>query len=990
FWVGPWTLTSGWGALDTVLRSSKASGTTPVVYWYYWGDSISPDCVENGCDGRTRAQWTSMTATLAQHVKDQMGGAEVLIVLENEFNKQGITGAYAPTFDGYLEGVAKTLKAVPGVKLVLGFGAWGESAWTQFPKSAAQCEYIGFQMMRGSTRHTEAQYRDAAGQVAYFTSFIAQKFNKPSFLYDLALSSYPDARWEVIQAETLQGVFDNLVTAGQTGLQGVIYRSLRDHWMDPINYFGDAESHWGLQYSDGRAKPAWHVWKTAAAGGPAGPNVPGAFEAEAIPATTGGRQAESSASGGAAWNLWTNGELRAPLQADAAFDARITVVARGDVAAGVPPRMEVRLGQTLLQGFDVPPGYAPYVVDARIPAGGSTLVVAFMNDALVNGQDRNLVVDVVRVAAAPVNRAPTAAFALSGANLSWSVDASGSADPDGDALTYAWSFGDGATAAGREARHDYAAAGTYTVALTVSDGKASATATRSVTAVRPNAAPTAAFLVEGADLTWRFDASPSSDPDGDALAYAWDFGDGATATGPTATRAYAAPGAYEVRLTVSDGRESATAARAVQATQPNRAPVAAFAVSGANLTWTFDARATTDADGDALTYAWDFGDGTTGAGATPSHAYAAEGSYVVRLVASDGRLSSSASQAVTAVRPNRAPVATFGVSGSGLAWTFDAASSTDPDGDRLTYAWSFGDGATATGARVTHEYAPGSYTARLTVTDDRGASATAAQGVTAQPILSRVVEAESFTRKDNGAAFNDATASGGKAWLLWSNGGMSSAFASGYGKFVVEVVAKGDYASAWPTMELRADGALVATFTVDSATWKTFRAEVPFHGASRTLSVHFTNDAIVSGKDRNLRVDVVRVVPAPVAVEAETAARRDTGKAFSDAAASGGKGWTLWTNGAVAQDLVLPAGKWRITVVAAGEEAAGWPTMDVRVDGATIGTATVSSRALASYAFDATIATDGTHTVSAWFTNDFRAPGMDRNLRVDVIRLAPA
>ena len=657
FWVGPWMAQHGWNGLTNALETAKATGTTPVVYWYYWGDGISKSCVEYGCSGKSKAQWFSMTTTLAQHVRDRMGGAETLIVLENEFNKNDINGAYAPTFDGYLEKVAIELKGVSGVKLVLGFGAWNEAAWTQFPKAAAQSEYIGFQMMRGSTRHSEAQYRDAATQVAYFTNYIAQKFNKPSFLYDVALSSYPDAHWEVVQAETLQGIFDNLVTAGQTGLQGVIYRSLRDHYMDPINYFGDAESHWGLQYKDGRAKPAWHVWKAEASGGSTAPNVPGSFEAESLAATTGGRQNEAAASGGAAWNLWTNGELRATLRADAAMDARISVVARGDLAAGVSPRMEVRLGSTLLGAFDVPAGYATYAVDATLPAGASTLAVAFTNDALVNGQDRNLVVDVVRVAAAPVNRAPAAAFSATGADLQWSFDASASTDADGDALTYAWSFGDGATATGVKATRAYAAPGTYAVTLTVSDGKASATATRSVAATQPNRAPSAAFSVGGADLSWSFDARASSDPDGDALAYAWDFGDGNSGTGATASHQYAAGGSYVVRLTVSDGEAGAAATRTITAVRPNRAPDAQFGASGADATWTFDASASTDADGDALAYAWSFGDGTTATGRVVTKTYAAAGSYAVTLTVSDGKLDDAASRTVTATIPSFA--ATF-------------------------------------------------------------------------------------------------------------------------------------------------------------------------------------------------------------------------------------------------------------------------------------------------------------------------------------------
>jgi hypothetical protein len=267
FWVGEWMMSSGWSGFDNAMSTAKAAGVTPVVYWYYWGDSISPSCVQNGCSSKTRSEWTAMTSTLASHLRSTLGGAEVLIVLENEFNKNGITDSwYAPTFDAHLEAVAKTLKGVSGAKLVLGLGGWGEQQWTSFPRSAAQSDYIGFQAMRASTRDSESSYRAVADKSAYFTNLIAQKFNKPSFLYDLALSSYPDARWATLQAQTLDAIFAKLVSSGSTGLQGVVYRELKDHYMDPKNYFGNAESHWGLRTSSNAAKPAFDVWLKYAKG----------------------------------------------------------------------------------------------------------------------------------------------------------------------------------------------------------------------------------------------------------------------------------------------------------------------------------------------------------------------------------------------------------------------------------------------------------------------------------------------------------------------------------------------------------------------------------------------------------------------------------------------------------------------------------------------------------------------------------------------------
>ena len=74
--------------------------------------------------------------------------------------------------------------------------------------------------------------------------------------------------------------------------------------------------------------------------------------------------------------------------------------------------------------------------------------------------------------------------------------------------------------------------------------------------IRPNQAPLAvvdATIVEGyAPLEVRFDGGRTTDPDGDALSYAWDFGDGTQASGSTATHTYAQPGRYEVTLQVID------------------------------------------------------------------------------------------------------------------------------------------------------------------------------------------------------------------------------------------------------------------------------------------------------------------------------------------------------------------------------------------------------------------------------------------------------
>jgi PKD repeat protein len=70
--------------------------------------------------------------------------------------------------------------------------------------------------------------------------------------------------------------------------------------------------------------------------------------------------------------------------------------------------------------------------------------------------------------------------------------------------------------------------------------------------VQPNAPPTARFTFSCNALTCNFDASGSADSDGTIQAYSWNFGDGTTATGSTASHRYPQAAGYVVTLTVTD------------------------------------------------------------------------------------------------------------------------------------------------------------------------------------------------------------------------------------------------------------------------------------------------------------------------------------------------------------------------------------------------------------------------------------------------------
>jgi PKD repeat protein len=159
-----------------------------------------------------------------------------------------------------------------------------------------------------------------------------------------------------------------------------------------------------------------------------------------------------------------------------------------------------------------------------------------------------------------------------------------------------------------------------------------------VTAAPPaNVAPSAVFTSTVSNLALSVDGSGSTDADGTIASYAWDFGDGSTGTGKTASHTYAAAGTFAVKLTVTDNAGApGTVTRSVTVTAPvNSAPTAAFTSTAANLALSVDASTSTDAEGTIASYAWDFGDGTSGTGKTASHTYAAAGTYAVKLTVTD-------------------------------------------------------------------------------------------------------------------------------------------------------------------------------------------------------------------------------------------------------------------------------------------------------------------------------------------------------------------
>lgn len=253
------------------------------------------------------------------------------------------------------------------------------------------------------------------------------------------------------------------------------------------------------------------------------------------------------------------------------------------------------------------------------------------------------------------------------------------------------------------------------------------------------------------------------------------------------------------------------------------------------------------------------------------------------------------------------------------------------------------------------------------------------------------LEAESLALAGSkGQPYDDGSASGGRALLIWSNGAATGNVTTSAATSII-VRAKGDQCDGAPVMRVDLDGREVLRTPVPSTGWDSYSVPVPVPAGTHTVAVAFTNDHSKRGCDRNLRVDSVSFSAAPAAngsVEGEALALASwAGQAFDDASASAQRALLLWTNATASGSVSTPAAG-SISVRARGDQCDGAPLMTVQLNGGTVLDVVVSSSSWATYSAPIAVPA-GTHAIAVSFTNDHSNWGCDRNLRVDSISLSP-
>ncbi len=336
------------------------------------------------------------------------------------------------------------------------------------------------------------------------------------------------------------------------------------------------------------------------------------------------------------------------------------------------------------------------------------------------------------------------------------LDGSGSTDLNGDALTYDWSLSS-APAGSSAALSDPAAVmptfeadlpGSYVAELVVNDGTVDS-APDSVTIDTENSPPVAdagpdqtVFVTDTVTL----DGSASSDVDGDPLTFAWTLagvpqGSSATLFDPTAVNPsfdVDLPGSYVAELVVNDGTVDSNPDTITVDTE-NSPPVADAGPDQTVFvtdTVMLDGSASSDVDGDLLSFDWSLVSTPAGSFATigdpasvmPTFEADLPGTYVAQLVVNDGTVDSDP-DTVTIDTENSPPVADAGPDQTVFVTdtvTLDGSGSSDVDGDGLTYFWSLTSVPAGSLAALSNAGAvmptftadlPGTYVAQLIVND---------------------------------------------------------------------------------------------------------------------------------------------------------------------------------------------------------------------------------------------------------------------------------
>jgi PKD repeat protein len=322
-----------------------------------------------------------------------------------------------------------------------------------------------------------------------------------------------------------------------------------------------------------------------------------------------------------------------------------------------------------------------------------------------------------------------------------------------------WNFGDNTTSTQTNPVHTYAVGGVYTVTLTTTNDCGSTTATKTVTLLSPPVTAFTATPTSGcAPLTVQFTNQTTG-----ATSYSWQFPGGtpSTSTDVNPLVLFTNPGNYTVTLTATNAAGSSTATSTISVIPE---PVANFTSANNGLVVNF-----TNTSTNGTSYAWNFGDDSTSTVVNPSHTYAQDGVYPVRLIATGPCGVDTIIKTVTVVTP---PTAAFTASPTTGCAPLTVQFTSTSSANTVSYDWDFPGGTPDTSILqnpVVVYNTPGTYPVTLIVSNAAGNDTTTVTGY----IVVTTVPSTAFTGTASGstATFtNNSTNATSYSWNFGDSG----------------------------------------------------------------------------------------------------------------------------------------------------------------------------------------------------------------------------
>jgi PKD repeat protein len=376
------------------------------------------------------------------------------------------------------------------------------------------------------------------------------------------------------------------------------------------------------------------------------------------------------------------------------------------------------------------------------PSGGVHFITVTANDG--QGRKNSIARETVKIL---VNRPPVAVvdsliYSCTGQTILF--NGSLSYDPDGDAVSTKWDFGDGTTTTETNPAHTYRTPGYYTVKLLLDDGFAEQPTTATIPIIvegSPVAYQSFSDTTICVNVPLEFNGTLSTDPNGPIGSYTWDFGDGISSLGSKVSHAYTKAGTYYATLTVV-GSGSGRCTKVSQVTTTVRViegPTAYFTmperVSIGELV-SFEP-ALSRPNGTISSVRWKIGSDTTitySALNQAQYRFKRAGTYAVELTINIQSTSNCNSATLTKkIIVNEPPVIAWNIPSDaalGDQLVLDASRSSDADGIIAQYDWKIDGRRVGTTPIVTAaNLAAGTHSIELTVTDN---SQTSTQSVSKQ------------------------------------------------------------------------------------------------------------------------------------------------------------------------------------------------------------------------------------------------------------------